>query len=65
LGHHEEIEQNAATLSSDLTLPEDDRQLLADYSAKGYLRHDAAAKAWLTGDAARRLLESQDRGQVT
>lgn len=36
MGHHEEIEQNAATLSSDLTLTEEDRELLADYSAKAY-----------------------------
>ncbi len=29
-----------------------------------YLRDDAAAKAWLTGDAARTLLEPQDRFQM-
>jgi predicted aldo/keto reductase-like oxidoreductase len=36
MGYREEIEQNAATLSSDLTLTEADRELLADYSARAY-----------------------------
>jgi len=36
MGYREEIDQNAATLSSDLLLTEQDRRLLADYSAKAY-----------------------------
>jgi hypothetical protein len=36
MGYREEIERNARTLSSDLTLTEEDKRLLADYSAKAY-----------------------------
>ncbi len=36
MGYDEEIEQNAATLSSDLALTGEDRRLLADYSALAY-----------------------------
>jgi predicted aldo/keto reductase-like oxidoreductase len=36
MGYREEIERNAETLSSDLTLTEEDRRLLADYSAKAH-----------------------------
>jgi predicted aldo/keto reductase-like oxidoreductase len=36
MGYREEIERNAATLSSDLTFTDEDRRLLADYSAKAY-----------------------------
>jgi hypothetical protein len=36
MGYREEVDQNAATLSADLTLTDADRKLLADYSAKAY-----------------------------
>jgi aryl-alcohol dehydrogenase-like predicted oxidoreductase len=36
MGYPEEVAENAATLSSDLTLTDADRELLADYSAKAY-----------------------------
>ena len=36
MGYSEEIERNAATLSSDLMLTEEDKRLLVDYSAKAY-----------------------------
>jgi predicted aldo/keto reductase-like oxidoreductase len=36
MGYAEEIDENAATLSADLTLTDEDRQLLADFSARAY-----------------------------
>ncbi len=36
MGYAEEVEQNAAILASDLTLTDEDRALLADYSARAH-----------------------------
>lgn len=36
MGHAEELDQNAAILAADLALTEEDRHLLADYSARAY-----------------------------
>ena len=36
MGYREEIEQNASVLSSDVALTDEDRRLLADFSAKAY-----------------------------
>jgi predicted aldo/keto reductase-like oxidoreductase len=36
MGYREEVDKNVATLSSDLTLNEEDHRLLADYSARAY-----------------------------
>ena len=36
MGYREDVDRNSATLASDLTLTEEDRQLLADYSARAY-----------------------------
>jgi aryl-alcohol dehydrogenase-like predicted oxidoreductase len=36
MGYHEEVDANAETLSSDLTLTQEDRDLLAKFSARAY-----------------------------
>jgi hypothetical protein len=36
MGYREDIDRNIATLSSDMTLTQEDRHLLADFSARAY-----------------------------